>query len=276
MKLFLTGATGFIGSHFINAAHKAGHKVVGLRRRGSNPRVKLDKEPLWIEGTLDGDFSEILSECDVFVHLAAFGVSPQPENWNDCFYWNVLKSVNLLNQAIDSGIKKVIAIGTFVEYGEAGLKYEFIPPNSSLRPIGAYATSKVAFSVAMKGLCREHNIYLSYFRLFSIFGDGQYENNLYPSLKKAALSGADFPMTKGEQIRDFISVDEVAKKIVDGLKFNDVNKGEPQILNVGTGEPKSVLEFSKYWWKKWDAKGQLRVGSIPYRDNEIMRYVPKV
>jgi dTDP-D-glucose 4,6-dehydratase len=35
-------------------------------------------------------------------------VSPQPENWDDCFYWNVLKSVGLLNQAIDSGIKKTI------------------------------------------------------------------------------------------------------------------------------------------------------------------------
>ena len=59
-------------------------------------------------------------------------------------------------------------------------------------------------------------------------------------------------------------------------KFNDVNKGEPQILNIGTGEPKSVLEFLKYWWKKWDAKGQLKVGFIPYRDNEVMRFVPKI
>ena len=83
-------------------------------------------------------------------------------------------------------------------------------------------------------------------------------------------------MTKGEQIRDFMSVEKAVNKIIEGLKFNDVNKGEPQILNIGTGEPKSVLEFSKYWWKKWDAKGQLKVGFIPYRDNEVMRFVPKI
>lgn len=276
MKLFVTGATGFIGSYFINAAHKLGYEIVGLRREGSHSRIKLDIEPIWIKGSLDGDYSEILSECDVFVHLAAFGVSPQPENWNDCFYWNVFKSLNLLNQALNSGVNKVIAIGTFAEYGESGLRYEFIPPDSPLSPIGAYATSKVAFSIALNSLCKERNIYLSYFRLFSIFGDGQYEKNLYPSLKKAALSGVDFPMTEGGQIRDFMSVEKAVNKIIEALKFNDVNQGEPQILNVGTGEPKSVLEFSKYWWKKWDAKGQLKVGFIPYRDNEVMRFVPKI
>mgnify|MGYP006097870083 CR=1 FL=1 len=38
----------------------------------------------------------------------------------------------------------------------------------------------------------------------------------------------------------------------------------------------SVLEFSKYWWNKWEAKGKLKVGSVPYRENEIMRFVPEV
>ena len=58
---------------------------------------------------------------------SGFCISPQPENWSDCFYWNVFKSTELLKQALDSGIKKVISVGTFIEYGEAGLKYEFIP-----------------------------------------------------------------------------------------------------------------------------------------------------
>jgi nucleoside-diphosphate-sugar epimerase len=276
MKLFVTGATGFIGSHFVNAAHKSGYEVVGLRRVGSQPRIKLNKEPIWVEGLLDDDFVEILSDCDVLVHFAAFGVSPQPANWNDCFYWNVLKSIDLLNQAINSGISKIIIAGTFAEYGEEGLKYKFIPSTASLKPIGAYATSKVAFSVAAQSLCREYNIYLSYFRLFSVFGDGQYEKNLYPSLKKSALTGMDFPMTKGEQVRDFIHVEQVASKFVEELKFENINKGEPRILNVGTGKPQSVLEFSQNWWNIWNAKGKLQIGAIPYRENEVMRYVPEI
>lgn len=276
MKLFVTGATGFIGLHFINAAHKAGHEVVGLRRTGSQPRIRLEKEPVWVEGSLDGDFSNVLSDCDVLVHFAAYGVSPQPAEWSDCFYWNVLKSIDLINQAINSGIKKIIIAGTFAEYGEEGLKHKFIPPTAPLKPMGAYATSKVAFSIAAQSLCREHNIYLTYFRLFSVFGDGQYEKNLYPSLKKAALTVMDFPMTKGEQIRDFIHVEQVANKFIEELKFENNYKGEPRILNIGTGKPQSVLEFSQYWWHKWNAKGRLQIGAVPYRENEVMRYVPEI
>ena len=48
-----------------------------------------------------------------------------------------------------------------------------------------------------------------YGRIFSAYGDGQYENNLWPSLKRAANSGEDFKMTNAEEIRDFIHVDEV-------------------------------------------------------------------
>ena len=58
MKIFLTGGTGFIGSHFINAMHRDGHKVVALRRKGSKPRIKLDQEPKWIEGSLDNEFKK--------------------------------------------------------------------------------------------------------------------------------------------------------------------------------------------------------------------------
>lgn len=276
MVIFLTGGTGFIGSHFINQAHKAGHEILALRRPGSRPKVKLTKEPTWIEGSLDTDLSVILSKCQVFVHLAAFGVSPQPSNWHDCFYWNLTKSLKLLKQALDSGIERVISVGTFAEYGEAGLDYEFIPPECLLRPIGAYATSKAAFSIAMTSMCQEYNAFSTYYRLFSVFGDGQYEGNLYPSLKKAAFSNKDFSMTKGEQIRDFISVENATRQIVCGLKFEDTVVGRSATLNIGSGKPQTILEFSRHHWEKWNAKGILKIGELPYRDNETMRYVAKI
>lgn len=276
MKIFLTGGTGFVGSHFINEAHKAGHTVIALKRFNSNTRIILDRDPLWIDGTLVGNYHSILNDCDAFVHLAAFGVSPQPANWNDCLYWNVLKSADLLNQALISGVKRVICIGTFAEYGESGLKYEFIPPTCSLSPKGPYATSKVAFSAIMNTLCKEYNVYSSYFRLFSIFGDGQHSNNLYPSLKRAALLGENFSMTKGEQIRDFLSVKKATQQIVKGLEFNGVKRGSLNFSNIGSGRPQSILEFSKYHWNKWNANGQLNVGALPYRENEIMRFVAQL
>lgn len=276
MKIFLTGGTGFIGSHFINEAHNNGHEVFALRRLGSLSRIKLNKEPIWINGSLDGNYVKELSKCDVYIHLATFGASPQPSNWSECFYWNVIKSVELLKQALDSGINKVISVGTYAEYGKSGMNYEFIPPNCPLSPEGPYAASKAAFGIAMRSICAEYDSYSIYYRLFSIFGDGQNEKNFYPALKKAALSGNDFSMTKGEQIRDFFPVDLAVKQICEGIKFENVGINETKILNIGSGTPRSVLKFAQDNWIKFKAKGKLNVGSLPYRKNEIMRYVASI
>lgn len=276
MRIFLTGGTGFIGSHLINEIHNKGYEVLALRRKGSKPRIKLYRQPFWVEGSLDGEFSKDLMQCDTFIHLAAFGASPQPANWSDCFFWNVLKSTELLKQSLDAGIKKVISIGTFAEYGDNASKFKYIPTNCSLNPQGPYPTSKAAFGLAMRSLCKEYNVYSIYYRLFSIYGEGQFEKNFYPSLKKAALSGEDFLMTKGEQVRDFISVEKTVKKICEGLKFKDIKKGRTTILNIGSGKPKTILKFAQENWKKLNAKGSLKIGAIPYREKEIMRCVAKI
>jgi len=276
MKLFVTGATGFIGSHFVNAAHDAGYEVVGLRRVGSQPRIKLNKEPIWVEGSLDNDFSEVLIGCDVLVHFASHTANPPYGNLENCLYWNLTATLQLFNQALESGVKKFLVAGSCFEYGKSGERYDFIPTDAPLEPTMTYPTSKAVASIALYGWAIEKQIQLQILRIFQVFGEGELETRLWPSLKKAALSGKDYPMTKGEQIRDFIHVEQVAKQFVEQLNFDNVCKGEPQILNIGSGKPQTVLAFSEYWWKQWNAKGKLQVGAIPYRDNEVMRYVPEI
>ena len=276
MKLFVTGATGFIGSHFVNAAHDAGYEVVGLRRVGSQPRIKLNKEPIWVEGSLDNDFSEVLIGCDVLVHFASHTANPPYGNLENCLYWNLTATLQLFNQALESGVKKFLVAGSCFEYGKSGERYDFIPTDAPLEPTMTYPTSKAVASIALYGWAIEKQIQLQILRIFQVFGEGELETRLWPSLKKAALSGKDYPMTKGEQIRDFIHVEQVAKQFVEQLNFDNVCKGEPQILNIGSGKPQTVLAFSEYWWKQWNAKGKLQVRAIPYRDNEVMRYVPEI
>jgi nucleoside-diphosphate-sugar epimerase len=130
MKIFVTGATGFIGSHFINAAHKAEHKIVGLKRKGSQPRIKLDKEPVWVEGLLDDDFSDILSDCDVLVHFASHSANSPYDSLENCLYWNLTATLQLCDQAFKAGIKKFLIAGSCFEYGKSGERYNFIPTES--------------------------------------------------------------------------------------------------------------------------------------------------
>lgn len=276
MRVFITGATGFIGSHFVNAALEAGHEVLALRRPDSEPRIAMQREPNWIYGQLGEIAESAFDGCDVFVHHAAHGVSPQPTNWRDAFHWNVEQALLQWEIAISAGIQRFLISGSSAEYGVSASRYDFIPPDAPLEPVGPYAASKAAASIAAIALARERELRLTYLRIFSAFGDGQYKGNLWPSLRSKALARDDFAMTSGEQIRDFVPVERVADRFVEELAFESVLPGRPRIANVGSGQPQSVLDFASHWWCAWHAKGRLKPGAVAYGEGELMRVVPQL
>lgn len=276
MKIFVTGGTGFIGSHFVKHALEAGHEVIALRRPGSCTAIPLSHEPTWVEGSLTDDWRKTLADCSALVHLAAAGVSMRNDDWRHLFLVNVQQSLDLWLQAVDAGVKRLVICGSCFEYGKSGERHEFIPSTAPLEPTGPYHASKAAATMAATALCIERRIELAVLRPFHVFGEGEGEERFWPSLRKAALAGEDFTMTPGEQVRDFIPVESVAEAFVAALRRIDLKTGEPRIENVGTGRPQSLRQFAGHWWRHWDARGRLLVGALPYRDNEVMRYVPRV
>jgi nucleoside-diphosphate-sugar epimerase len=275
-KLFVTGGTGFIGSNFIHGALKNGYDIVALKRDEFQQNFLHNERVVWLTGELDSQFQKEMSRCDILVHMASAGVTPQIADWNECFMSNVIKPLQMLKNCIQSGINKMVIIGTALEYGLSASQYNKIPVSAPLEPVGAYASSKSAFFMAAHGIAVECNIKLVYLRVFSVFGEGQFEENLWPSIKKAALSGDDFPMTKGEQVRDFIHIDELIKIIINELDFSKVKPGIPVVKNIGSGNSQTVLQFSEYWWDQFHATGKLLPGFIPYRNNEVMRIIPEL
>jgi nucleoside-diphosphate-sugar epimerase len=276
MKIFLTGGTGFIGSHFVNKAHEAGHELVCLLHPGSHTRIPIESEPIWVEGSMEDDWSEEMSNCEVLVHLAAHSTNVPYDTLENCLYWNVTVSLQLLQAARIAGIRKFIIVGTGFEYGLSGDDYEFIPIDAPLKPTMSYPASKAAASIVFSQWAIECKLKLKYLRIFQVFGEGEEENRLWPSMKKAAFAGDDYNLTSGEQVRDFTPVEEVAKQLVDNLQFFDINAGEPQTKHIGTDKPQSIKQFANYWWLKWGAKGELNFGANLYRDNEVMRFVPSI
>jgi len=276
MKIFVTGGTGFIGSHFINEAINDSHELICLRRAGSQPRIPLKRDPVWVEGSLENNLQSELKGCDLLLHLAAHSTNVPYDTIENCLYWNLTASLQLLQQAKVAGISQYVVTGTGFEYGLSGEAYEFIPIDAPLKPTMSYPASKAAASIVLQQWAIENKLKLKYLRIFQVFGNGEDENRLWPSLKKAALAGEDFYLTPGEQMRDFTPVTEVAKQLVDNLSFSDVTPGEPILKNIGTDKPQSIGEFAEFWWKKWGAAGKLHFGAKPYRENEVMRFVPKV
>lgn len=276
MKLFVTGGTGFVGSHFIKQALEAGHVVVSQRRPGSKPRIELLQEPIWIDRALDQNFEDELTGCDALVHLASHTPNQPYAALDECLYWNVFATIKLLQQAAAKDVTNILVAGTYFEYGDAASGQDFIHPGTEMRPTLSYPISKATATTACLGLARQLNIKLKILRIFQVFGHGELRSRFWPSLCAAARNGDDFAMSSGNQIRDFIQVEDVAIQFLKSLDFNDTVPGQPEIHNVGSGNAQSLLDFAQNWWKILNAKGKLIPGEHKDRPGELSRMVADI
>lgn len=276
MKIFITGSNGFIGSHVVKRALDGGHEVVGLRRSTKRAAIELLKQPKWVEGSLEDDLRPVLQGCDAVIHLAAYGVNPAYNSWQEAFRWNVDATIKVLEQAKSMGVKRFVIAGSCSEYGRSAERFDYVPCDAPLEPVGPYAASKAAATLAAAAYARENDIELVVLRLFHIYGEGESEERFWPSLKRAALAGDDFPMTLGAQIRDFTPVALAAERLLYSAVEQEVVKRRPEIHNLGQGRPVSLSAFAEAQWTKFSATGKLKKGALPYRDSEVMRYVPQV
>lgn len=276
MKIFVTGGTGFVGSHFVKRVLQNGHDVIVQRRPNSMPRIRLANQPKWVDRELDKDFSDYLKGCEVVVHFASHTPNPPYAPLDECIYWNVYATSRLLQRAAELGVEKFLIAGTCFEYGTAAINQNFIHPKTEMRPETSYPISKAAATTACIGLARQYNLKMEILRIFQVFGEGEASSRFWPSLREAALNGDDFAMSSGTQIRDFVNVSDVAEQFTNALEFKGVKNGQPRMRNIGTGNGQTLIEFAQYWWKYWGAKGQLIPGKKVLRPGEVQRLVADI
>lgn len=258
-------------------ALQCGAEIIAHRRsESSTPVIELPDEVRWITKALEEIDQNDMVGCNSVVHFAATGVTPKPATWQECFRFNTLVSMNLLETAKAAGVARFVAAGSYAEYGRAGLRFDPIPPDAPLEPTDPYAASKAASCIGMAAFARANKMEFYYGRVFSAYGEGQSEPNFWPQLRMSALSGEDFAMTKGEQVRDFIPVGNVAEAFYQACERNDMVAGEPMMRNVASGCPVTLRDFAEQKWQEWNATGKILAGQIEYRPNEVMRFVPLV
>jgi nucleoside-diphosphate-sugar epimerase len=275
MRLFLTGATGFIGSHVLAATLAAGHQVRALRRSpASAPVIPLPGEPEWCQGDLATLTAADLEGIEAVLHLASAGVSPKQVPWAELVQANVVGSLRLLELAADAGVRRCVVTGTSHEYGNAARRFAAIPPDAPLEPLSAYGASKAAAFQLLRTFAIERRLELFYGRIFTAYGEGQFAGNFWPSLRHAALAGEDFPMTSGRQVSDFVPVAAVAAHLLEACTRTDVAPGRPLVTNIGSGVANSLLSFAAAERERLGATGRLRPGVLPDRPDQIERYVP--
>jgi dTDP-6-deoxy-L-talose 4-dehydrogenase (NAD+) len=173
---------------------------------------------------------------------------------------------SFLKAMVESGLRNLLVTGTCSEYGmQSGPLSEALPA----APTHSYGFAKNSLRRQLESLKEVTAFNLTWARLFYMYGDGQSENSLLPQLEKAVeRRDAVFGMSGGEQLRDYLSVSEVAKYLV-CLAMTTCNHG---IVNVCSGKPISVRELVEGWVKDNNWTIDLGLGQYPYPDYEPMAF----
>jgi nucleoside-diphosphate-sugar epimerase len=197
------------------------------------------------------------------LHLAAAGVLERSIEARQALAVNVLGGIHLMEALCSQPVERVVLVGTCHEYG----------PREALEgpdPRDFYAASKVAAWAFGRAYWHTQHLPVVTVRLFQVYGPGQPERTLVPAAICAALAGSDFPMTPGEQERDFIYVDDVVEGMLTAAQAEGV---DGQSIDLGTGVGRSVREVVKRIWTLTDGRGTPLIGALPYRHGEAMRLV---
>ena len=266
MKVAVTGASGFIGRHVLVELESRSVVATVLLRPSSvafpslakhiTARVDLQNPP--------PNTFELLGAPDVLIHLAWGGLPNYKSRQH--FEQELPVQYRFLKGLVESGLKNLVVTGTCFEYGmQSGPLRE----DMEARPTSPYGFAKDTLRRQIEYLKSDQSFTLTWARLFYLYGDGQAENSLLPQLKGAVERGEKvFNMSGGEQLRDYLPINEVAKCLV-SLAMGNRDNG---VVNVCSGKPISVRTLVEGWIEENDWSIKLNLGQYPYPDYEPMAF----
>lgn len=268
MKVMVTGATGFVGRHVVSELLVRGHSVVAIARGTKRAREMpwLDRVE-FIQCDLHENFQPLLQPGrlpSAIVHLAWPGLP----NYRDFFHIskNLPADLAFLEAAVKSGVPHLIVAGTCLEYG---MQYGPLTEEMETSPATPYGFSKDSLRKALQLLQKENPFTFQWMRLFYLYGEGQNRNSLLAQLDRAMDEGqAVFNMSAGDQLRDYLPVQEVAENFVFALENPQIEG----VINCCSGIPISVLDLVKQRCHTKASNIELNKGYYPYPDYEPLAF----
>jgi UDP-glucose 4-epimerase len=270
VRCFVTGATGFVGSHLVRLLLQRGNEVSILIRPNSNQWRIADI--LSAVRVIRGDLAavkqvsdEIQSfKPDVVFHLAWHGGnSYKYQNHPSQIFENLYGSLELVQIAKEAGSQRWLGLGTSVEYG----KYE-IPITENLRPMPdtLYGISKYCTCLSAEKLSQLYGIDFIWFRPFWLYGPYDDPLRMLPWVILALLQGERPALTLGEQRWDYLYVEDAVEAI-----WRAATTPQAQgIFNLGSGETHSIRSIAERIRDLIDPSLPLGFGEVPYRPDQIM------
>ncbi|MFC7702459.1 NAD-dependent epimerase/dehydratase family protein [Bradyrhizobium sp. GCM10028915] len=267
MKIAVTGARGFVGRHVLYELALRGVQIVAIERKGVVRERPAIENVQWIPIDIanpPADCFLALERPDVLLHLAWDGLP----NYRSLYHFEteLPRQYGFLSNAVRGGLPALVIAGTCLEYG---LQSGALSPRLQTRPTTPYGFAKDTLRRELQFLKAAQPFQLTWARLYYMYGDDQPATSLYPMLKAAVAAGrTDFPMSGGEQLRDYLPVCEIARRLAD-LAACPADRG---LLNLCSGRPVSVRRLVEGWIEQNGWTIRPRYGELPYADYEPMAF----
>jgi len=268
MKILVTGSTGFVGRHVVQWLVDHGYDDV-IATGTSIEKAKLFP---WFDKVtfiscdyfaVDTNYYELFGRPDLLIHLAWKGLP----NYMMRFHMeeNLPVEMRFLRSFAASKKTKIVVTGTCYEYGVVN---GCISEEHTTDPNTVYSAAKDSLRRYLEFLAGEFGCSWNWIRLFFLYGEGQNPKSLLPQLDAAIARGdAEFPMSGGEQLRDYLPVEKVAEYIcIIGLSDHN------GIVNCCSGKTISVrrLVEERVASNRFDIK--LKTGVYEYPAYEGMAF----
>lgn len=256
-RVLVTGATGFIGRHSLPRLLESGYEVhaVGGQRSPEAP----SRDIVWHRADLL-EPDEVISlvakvQPTHLLHFAWYAVPGKywtaPEN----LAW-VRATVNLMQMFSDRGGRRAVMAGSCAEYD---WKFDYCSELfTPCRPATLYGACKHGTQVLLDAWSRQAGLSSAWGRIFFLYGPGEYPSRLVPSVINSLLRNEPALCTHGNQVRDFMYVEDVAAAFVE-LLGSDV-KGTVNIASGVSAPLKEVIHAIADHLNKRDL---VRLGAVP-------------
>lgn len=268
MTVLVTGASGFVGRHLVAALLARGCQVRAVARRQAPARALpwFDRVG-FVAADIHDPRTDVAALCegvDALVHLAWPGLP----NYQGLFHLehNLMADYRFIKHAVEAGVGQVQVTGTCFEYGmQSGPLSETL----ECRPANAYGLAKHSLHLFLDTLRQQVPFTLQWARLFYLHGEGQNPNSLLAALDRAIDAGqAQFDMSGGEQLRDFLPIETATAHLATLLQRRDFSG----VVNICSGQPIAVRSLVERHRAARDSRIALNLGHYPYPAHEPMAF----
>jgi UDP-glucuronate decarboxylase len=252
-RVLVTGAAGFIGRAAVAALQARGFEIHGTGRSAAPPNFVGAR---WhAADLLDAGSRAVLLAAARPSHLLHLAWEARPGIYRDSPdnpAW-AAASLDLLDRALAAGVERVLGIGTCFEYGSS--PEPCVEVATPCRPATLYGQAKLAAAEGFAAAART-GAGVAWGRIFFPFGPGEPATKLIPSLIRTLGAGQDFPCSHGEQLRDFIYVEDLAEAIAAVLD-SDLTGW----VNLGSGEARSLRSVIGFFARRLGAEQRVHYGA---------------